>query len=122
MAFFIKVHPSTIAKRASWGIEGPLDYGYADNTDIIAYVNDLRAFHNDKPVKKLPADFSCSLWLPLTDGRRVNTWVHEGAPMRMGNYGRMIKSSKHRVMVACPDCGASVPAGRTHQHKCKGSK
>lgn len=29
-----------------------------------------------------------------------------------------VKSSKHRVIAACPDCGKAMSAGRLHQHVC----
>lgn len=32
--------------------------------------------------------------------------------------GRARKSSKHRCIAACPDCGKAVSAGRLQQHKC----
>jgi len=31
---------------------------------------------------------------------------------------KIIKTSKHRIMVICPGCHKNVSAGRTHQHRC----
>ena len=39
----------------------------------------------------------------------VTVWVNEARPGPL----------KHRVMCECPDCGATVPAGRLSQQKCK---
>jgi hypothetical protein len=117
--FKIKVHPSTVNRRLGHGFtQEQAEWGYADHRDIMSYINDLRAVHGDPPVSKLPRDFSCTLWLPLTDGREVVATVSEGAPSRPGRWG-LIKSSAHRVHVNCPDCGHRVPVGRTHQHKCR---
>lgn len=123
MAFFIKVHPTTIARREGYGIQGPLDFGYADNRDMIEYINDVRERNGDPRLtsNKMPREFSCSMIVPLKDGRSATAYVYEGNAPRMGNFGRTISSSKHRVFVTCPDCRADVPAGRTHQHKCKGN-
>jgi hypothetical protein len=67
--------------------------------------------------KRLPLDFCESgIWVPLTDGRSALLYCKPGNPSVDGRRG---KSSAHRCFVTCPDCGASVPAGRTHQHKCK---
>lgn len=103
MGFKIKPHPEGLR---SWS------GAYADHTDIMRYLG-------FEPYAKLPREFNAIRFIPLTDGREVMLTVSQGAPMRMGNFGRMIKSSRHRCHVKCPDCSASVPAGRTHQHKCR---
>lgn len=33
--------------------------------------------------------------------------------------GRQRKTSQHRCIASCPDCGAQVSAGRLHQHRCE---
>jgi hypothetical protein len=66
--------------------------------------------------KKLPVDFAGETTVPLTDGRTTRLFVVEGQQSPNGWRG---KSSAHRCYAVCPDCGTHVPAGRTHQHKCK---
>lgn len=99
---------------------------YARNEDIKAYFGfgrlverQLNSYDGPKTYMgldagKVPADFMGTATVPLTDGRTVLLAYEEG--FRHSN-GR--KSSKHRVHARCPDCSAWVPAGRTHQHKCK---
>lgn len=66
---------------------------------------------------KLPLDFSESgVWVPLVGGGSAMLYCAPGNPSPNGRRG---KSSRHRCRVICPDCGQHVPAGRTHQHKCK---
>ena len=101
---------------------------YADHRDIRAYLGFGRLVENP-PSRwpcipyvtvesgKLPLEFSGSVTVPLTDGRTATLICLPGNPAPAG-APRYAKSSKHRCFVACPDCGASVPAGRTHQHKC----
>lgn len=101
---------------------------YADHRDVRAYLGFgkvvERSFGRGQPTYltvesgKLPIDFSGSVTVPLTDGRTATLICLPGNPAPVG-APRYAKSSKHRCFVACPDCGASVPAGRTHQHKCK---
>lgn len=45
----------------------------------------------------------------------LTVWVMPGHPPRDWRS----KSSKHRVMCACPGCNKTVPIGRLAQHKCK---
>jgi hypothetical protein len=99
---------------------------YADHHDIRAYLGFgkvvERSFGRGQPTYltvesgRLPIDFSGSVTVPLTDGRSATLICLPGNPSTDGRRG---KSSAHRCYVACPDCGAPVPAGRTHQHKCK---
>jgi hypothetical protein len=99
---------------------------YASHHDIRAYLGwgklVERSFGGNTPYttvesKRLPLDFCESgIWVPLTDGRSALLYCKPGNPSVDGRRG---KSSAHRCFVTCPDCGASVPAGRTHQHKCK---
>lgn len=65
---------------------------------------------------KLPMGFAGWTMVPLTDGREVKLICLKGNPSKDGWRG---KSSTHRCFAVCPDCGTHVPAGRTHQHKCK---
>lgn len=87
---------------------------YANHTDIRQYLG-LSAY------AKLPKEPSpsCVWGVPLTDGRETMLQVRKGGEARRNQWGRLIKSSKHRVFALCPDCEKMVPAGRTHQHKCK---
>lgn len=90
--------------------------------------NDINLYFGFEVGEKVPRDFTGEMQIPVLlgdgsplDGTFSTTVVYgPGAPMRMGNFGRMIKSSKHRVHARCLDCQAMVPAGRVHQHKCKG--
>jgi hypothetical protein len=86
------------------------DWGYADHYDIREYLG---------VQGKLPKDFCKVVMVPLKDGRTTELRCLPGREARLNQWGRLIKSSKHRCFAECPDCGASVPAGRTHQHKCK---
>jgi hypothetical protein len=102
---------------------------YARHDDIRAYLGlgklVTRTFGGGEPYQtveagKLPMDFSSScVHVALTDGRFTTLYCRPGRPPRMGQHGRMIKSSAHRCFALCPDCAADVPAGRTHQHKCQ---
>ncbi len=66
---------------------------------------------------KLPLDYSNpGVQATTTEGRLVLIWCLPGNPSPNGMRG---KSSTHRCFARCPDCHAAVPAGRTHQHKCK---
>jgi hypothetical protein len=103
---------------------------YADHRDIRAYLGwgklvEVRAYlgwgKNDElytTVKcgTLPIGFCGSVIVPLTDGRTTKLICNPGKASLIGRRG---KSSTHRTFAECPDCGASVPTGRTHQHKCK---
>jgi|WetSurMetagenome_2_1015567.scaffolds.fasta_scaffold611830_1 hypothetical protein len=44
----------------------------------------------------------------------ITVWVN---PRIIRSDGR--KSSTHRVMAACPNCGRTMSAGRLHQHTCR---
>lgn len=102
MAFYILPHPAS-----------PFQGRYADHDDIRQYLGFKRG-------AKLPIDFmSQGVWVPLTDGRHVLLTCAEGISAPAGERRWRNKSSAHRCKVTCPDCGARVPAGRTHQHKCK---
>ena len=107
---------------------------YADHRDIRAYLGfgtlverKMRLYNHNEDLfydeqyttleaRKLPLDFSKTVMVPLTDGRQTVLICKTGNPSPNGWRG---KSSAHRCYVSCPDCGAHVPAGRTHQHKCK---
>lgn len=109
---------------------------YADHRDIRAYLGfgtlverKMRFYNHNEDLfydehyttieaRKLPIDFCTpsDIAVPLTDGRSTVIYCRPGNPSTNGRRG---KSSAHRCFAVCPDCGAHVPAGRTHQHKCK---
>jgi hypothetical protein len=103
---------------------------YASHEDIRAYLGwgklveeahwspDVGAYTRVQS-QKLPMGFAGWTMVPLTDGREVKLICLKGNPTPEG-APRYAKSSKHRCFAVCPDCGTHVPAGRTHQHKCKG--
>ena len=102
MAFYILPHPAN-----------PIQGRYADHGDIRLYLGLARD-------AKLPLDFTSSCtWVPLRDGRHTVLICKPGNPAPEGPRRWRNKSSAHRCYVSCPDCAAVVPAGRTHQHKCK---
>lgn len=103
MAFFIQPHPSS-------------QFGsYADHHDIRAYLRDLSGKQFGS---KLPMDFSGGFGpIPTKCGRTTTLIVHPGKKSPTGDWRG--KSSTHRVYASCPGCEDAVPAGRTHQHKCK---
>ena len=86
---------------------------YANHTDIRAYLG-LR------PNQKLPHDMQKQVTVPLLDGRETALYVVPSTPAPAGPRRWRNKSSAHRTFALCPDCLKAVPAGRTHQHKCKG--
>lgn len=104
---------------------------YANHHDIRAYLGfgelvtrripnvhpmDSQPTHSLK-TQKLPLDAKgISVRVPLTDGRETTLFLREGHPSTNGRRG---KSSTHRTFAECPDYALLVPAGRTHQHKCK---
>ena len=88
---------------------------YADHVDVRQYLG-LR------PNQKLPHDLRTEIEVPLTDGRTTTLIVKDSKPAPAGPRRWASKSSAHRCYAVCPDCGQHVPAGRTHQHKCKGGK
>lgn len=97
---------------------------YADHHDIRAYLGWGKLvevpWSSQRTIRiqsrKLPMGFQGWTMVPLTDGRSTKLICLPGNPSPNGWRG---KSSKHRCFAVCPDCGAHVPAGRTHQHKCK---
>ncbi len=107
MSFFIKPHKSS----GEW-------VSYADHKDIRAYLQDLSGKQFGS---KLPMDFSGAYGpVPTNCGRTTTLIVHPGNKSATGDWRG--KSSSHRVYASCPDCEVAVPAGRTHQHKCKEGK
>lgn len=104
---------------------------YANHHDIRAYLGFgelvTRRIPNVHPMdsqpthalktKKLPLDFTTAVYnVPLVDGRFTTLFV---SPSESSGLPRGRKLSTHRVHAECPDCALLVPAGRTHQHKCK---
>jgi len=107
---------------------------YADHNDIRAYLGwgrivertlrfydpNEQLFYDEQyttlKTAKLPMGFQGWTMVPLTDGREAKLICLPGNPSSDGRRG---KSSAHRCFAVCPDCGTHVPAGRTHQHKCK---
>lgn len=58
--------------------------------------------------------------MPMREIQGIQVWVNP-APVKevwVNGVSRRVKSSTHRVMAACPDCGRVMSAGRMHQHKC----
>lgn len=49
----------------------------------------------------------------------VTPYVERIGVDRWSGKAKRIKSSAHRVMAECPNCGKHLSAGRLHQHKCK---
>lgn len=50
----------------------------------------------------------------------IKVWVEPTpGPKYDACWGRPRKSSAHRVMCECPDCGKHMSVGRLHQHVCK---
>lgn len=101
---------------------------YADHHDIRAYLgwgklvertfSGSRETYQAVESKRLPMGFQGWTMVPLNDGRETKLICLPGNPTPEG-APRYAKSSKHRCFAVCPDCGTHVPAGRTHQHKCK---
>lgn len=85
---------------------------YADNHDVKVYLG-------LNPWQKLPHDMQKQVTVPLLDGRETALYVVPSTPAPAGPSRWRNKSSAHRTFAICPDCGKPVPAGRTHQHKCK---
>lgn len=102
MAFYILPHPAN-----------PIQGRYADHGDIRLYLGLARD-------AKLPMNFctDSDIWVPLAghSAASARLYCKPGNPSPNGWRG---KSSAHRCFAVCPDCGEHVPAGRTHQHKCK---
>lgn len=100
---------------------------YANHHDIRAYLGFgklvERQFGDGRPYitiesSKLPVEADRVVHeLPLSDGRTTTLRCYPSGFLKPLGRG---KSSAHRCFAVCPDCGAEVPAGRTHQHKCKG--
>jgi hypothetical protein len=92
-------------------------YRYADHHDIRDYLNaHLRDSGRPTIKSKLPIDLVANFPVPFKDGRTGIVMIRPGTQSPLGWRG---KSSAHRCMISCPDCGVEVPVGRTHQHKCK---
>lgn len=99
---------------------------YANHHDIRAYLGfgelversvSSAGSYTTLKSKKLPLDFTTAVYnVPLTDGRFTTLLV---SPSESSGLPRSRKLSTHRVHAECPDCALLVPAGRTHQHKCK---
>jgi hypothetical protein len=75
-------------------------------------VNSKWNMHSDEMLKalgvrKLPRD-----GMEPRQIQGITVWVTPAVTFA----GR--KSSKHRVMCECPDCGKQMSAGRLHQHVC----
>ena len=105
MAFYIQPHPAN-----------PIQSRYADHGDIRLYLGLSRD-------AKLPIDFctTTDVWVPLKghSAASARLYCKQGIEAPAGPRRWRNKSSAHRCFVVCPDCEAHVPAGRTHQHKCK---
>ena len=103
-----------------------INRGYASHEDIRAYLGwgklvevphwSTGGTYKRVQSRKLPMGFAGWTMVPLTDGRETKLICLKGNPSTDGWRG---KSSSHRCFAICPDCGKQVPAGRTHQHKCK---
>lgn len=101
---------------------------YADHRDVRAYLGwgklveqphwSTGGTYTTVMARKLPMGFAGWTMVPLTDGRETKLICLKGNPTPEG-APRYAKSSQHRCFAVCPDCGTHVPAGRTHQHKCK---
>jgi len=78
--------------------------------------HDIRQFFGFEPYERVPADFEARILLETTKGEFITATYKKG---HVSQNGRRGKSSAHRVFVNCPCCQAQVPAGRTHQHKCR---
>jgi hypothetical protein len=94
----------------------PHTLGYRTWKGAYAEHHDIRAYLGLGGISKLPIDFEARITVPLNDGRVTDLYCVKGHTSLIGRRG---KSSKHRCFAVYPDCGAHVPAGRTHQHKCK---
>ena len=100
---------------------------YAGNEDVRAYLGwgklverphwSSGGTYTTIKTSKLPMGYQGWTMVPLTDGRETKLICLPGNPSPNGMRG---KSSTHRTFALCPDCLKAVPAGRTHQHKCKG--
>ena len=109
MAYYIMAHQAR-ADRVGLPREA---LTYAHNGDFKRYLG----MESDEA--KWPASSIDPVVVPLKDGRFTAMWLDAPLPAKLDSRGRKIKSSAHRCMTLCPDCEAVVPAGRTHQHKCK---
>tara|TARA_R110000868_G_scaffold47912_1_gene156422 strand:+ start:888 stop:1292 length:405 start_codon:yes stop_codon:yes gene_type:complete len=115
---------------------------YADHSDVRAYLGfadlverKLRSYNAGENLyydecyttlkaRKLPIDFctTTDVWVPLLDHSAAfaRLYCKQGLEAPAGERRWRSKSSAHRCYAVCPDCGVHVPAGRAHQHKCKG--
>ena len=115
MPFFIAPYP---------GQTYPSSYAHHD--DIRAYLGFAklvsRSFGDGRPyqtleARKLPPEhYTAPIWVPLVGGGSALLYCVRGHRSLVGMRG---KSSRHRCYAVCPTCADHVPAGRTHQHKCK---
>lgn len=100
---------------------GPRHWGhYADHHDIRAYLFQDELKNGSGVPHKLPLDFQRQVSVPLTgrhEGKMTHLVCKKGKPSPTGDWRG--KSSAHRCFAMCPNCLDWVPAGRTHQHKCK---
>jgi hypothetical protein len=116
MGFKILASPQRVERTKAMGYALTREQlGYARVEDFFDY---MCVEGNKWPVRGV-----AEAVVPLTDGRETLMWVEpQGAvPMQARYPNRRVKTSKHRCFVRCPDCKATVPAGRTTQHKCKGN-
>jgi len=81
-----------------------------------AHSNYVRSLLGLKGTAKLP-----TAGMPSRIIQGVLVWVNPAPTPRLGSTtpARVIKSSTHRVMCRCPQCGWEGSVGRLHQHKCK---
>lgn len=86
-----------------------------------AHYDEVRAMLGLPDGAKLPAE-----GMPPRRIQGIMVWVTPlmgpRVPRRVGRWGRVLerKSSRHRVLAQCPDCGKVLSVGRLGQHKCRG--
>lgn len=82
--------------------------GYLCNPDYPNYQawgSEVKKFFGLKPTQKWPAE-----GMPKRIIQGITCWVLPGpAPSK-------VKSSQHRTMACCPNCGKVTPIGRLKQH------
>jgi hypothetical protein len=86
--------------------EGPVGYWYAQTYDFKEYLGLRRN-------QKWPKEPLGPVEVPTNKGPTSMFLYASGFPKERKG------ARKHRCYVDCPTCGVEVPAGRTHQHKCK---
>lgn len=80
-----------------------------------------------QPVQKWPRDGlqprqiqGILCWVePARTGEQAAIAAENRAPLRSG---RLPTYKPHRVLCICPDCGATVSAGRLAQHECSSTR